>query len=234
MGFQDYKWNMDFPLPDKGFVLCQVIKWTGGDATEKDYYEKSESGHSWGGGRQRRTNNDTCIILYFIFILSSMPFCFMNVAWQNSHLSQLNNGGELNITSSLFFIIKVCPMMLIHMYLYPFIFHIGATTSIQRDLFFFFKKLELISLVTLSKDFCIRNKFTWISFHIKAWRSFNIGSRETLNGDTSSSSLAAKGFRSVRPNLQEKKSPTQVNRELYTVTLPLSMLCFQKKGLFIP
>ncbi|XP_025019479.1 sorbin and SH3 domain-containing protein 2 isoform X2 [Python bivittatus] len=42
-----------------------------------------------------------------------------------------------------------------------------------------------------------------------AWRSFNSGSRETLNGDTSSSSLAAKGFRSVRPNLQEKKSPTQ-------------------------
>lgn len=137
-----------------------------------------------------------------------------------------------NIASSLFFIIKLCPTMLIHMYLYPFIFHIGATASTQRD-FFFFKKIELISLVTLSKDFCIRNKFTWISFHIKAWRSFNIGSRETLNGDTSSSSLAAKGFRSVRPNLQEKKSPTQVNRELYTVTLPLSMLCFQKhKGLF--
>ncbi|KAM6440565.1 sorbin and SH3 domain-containing protein 2 isoform 13-T24 [Liasis olivaceus] len=43
-----------------------------------------------------------------------------------------------------------------------------------------------------------------------AWRSFNSGSRETLNGDTSSSSLAAKGFRSVRPNLQEKKSPTQI------------------------
>ncbi|XP_019408228.1 PREDICTED: sorbin and SH3 domain-containing protein 2 isoform X5 [Crocodylus porosus] len=42
-----------------------------------------------------------------------------------------------------------------------------------------------------------------------AWRSYNDGSRETLNGDTSSSSLAAKGFRSVRPNLQEKKSPTQ-------------------------
>uniref|UniRef100_A0A8D2Q839 Sorbin and SH3 domain containing 2 n=1 Tax=Varanus komodoensis TaxID=61221 RepID=A0A8D2Q839_VARKO len=55
----------------------------------------------------------------------------------------------------------------------------------------------------------LRNKFAWISFHIKAWRSFNNGSRETLNGDTSSSSLAAKGFRSVRPNLQEKKSPTQ-------------------------
>ncbi|XP_075786425.1 sorbin and SH3 domain-containing protein 2 isoform X3 [Pelodiscus sinensis] len=42
-----------------------------------------------------------------------------------------------------------------------------------------------------------------------AWASYNDGSRETLNGDTSSSSLAAKGFRSVRPNLQEKKSPTQ-------------------------
>ncbi|XP_025063679.1 sorbin and SH3 domain-containing protein 2 isoform X18 [Alligator sinensis] len=42
-----------------------------------------------------------------------------------------------------------------------------------------------------------------------AWRSYNDGSRETLNGDASSSSLAAKGFRSVRPNLQEKKSPTQ-------------------------
>ncbi|XP_027761591.1 uncharacterized protein LOC114069172, partial [Empidonax traillii] len=42
-----------------------------------------------------------------------------------------------------------------------------------------------------------------------AWRSFNNGSRETLNGDASSSSLSAKGFRSVRPNLQDKKSPTQ-------------------------
>ncbi|XP_073197933.1 sorbin and SH3 domain-containing protein 2 isoform X23 [Lepidochelys kempii] len=42
-----------------------------------------------------------------------------------------------------------------------------------------------------------------------AWTSYNDGSRETLNGDASSSSLAAKGFRSVRPNLQEKRSPTQ-------------------------
>nr|XP_047934327.1 sorbin and SH3 domain-containing protein 2 isoform X4 [Anser cygnoides] len=42
-----------------------------------------------------------------------------------------------------------------------------------------------------------------------AWRSYNNGSRETLNGDISSSSLTAKGFRSVRPNLQDKKSPTQ-------------------------
>ncbi|KAH1169969.1 hypothetical protein KIL84_000954 [Mauremys mutica] len=42
-----------------------------------------------------------------------------------------------------------------------------------------------------------------------AWTSYNDGSRETLNGDASSSSLAAKGFRSVRPNLQEKKSPIQ-------------------------
>ncbi|XP_021252519.1 sorbin and SH3 domain-containing protein 2 isoform X5 [Numida meleagris] len=43
-----------------------------------------------------------------------------------------------------------------------------------------------------------------------AWRSYNNGSRETLNGDVSSSSLTAKGFRSVRPNLQDKKSPTQI------------------------
>ncbi|XP_055556769.1 sorbin and SH3 domain-containing protein 2 isoform X7 [Falco biarmicus] len=42
-----------------------------------------------------------------------------------------------------------------------------------------------------------------------AWRSYTDGSRETLNGDASSSSLTAKGFRSVRPNLQDKKSPTQ-------------------------
>ncbi|XP_035180125.1 sorbin and SH3 domain-containing protein 2 isoform X1 [Oxyura jamaicensis] len=42
-----------------------------------------------------------------------------------------------------------------------------------------------------------------------AWRSYHNGSRETLNGDISSSSLTAKGFRSVRPNLQDKKSPTQ-------------------------
>ncbi|XP_030348875.1 sorbin and SH3 domain-containing protein 2 isoform X3 [Strigops habroptila] len=43
-----------------------------------------------------------------------------------------------------------------------------------------------------------------------AWRSYNDGSRETLNGDASSSSLTAKGFRSVRPNLQDKRSPTQI------------------------
>ncbi|XP_039186661.1 sorbin and SH3 domain-containing protein 2 isoform X27 [Crotalus tigris] len=59
-----------------------------------------------------------------------------------------------------------------------------------------------------------------------AWRSFNIGNRETLNGDTSSSSLAAKGFRSVRPNLQEKKSPTQaqitVNGNSNLATSPMS------------
>lgn len=29
--------------------------------------------------------------------------------------------------------------MLIHMYLYPFIFHIDATASLQRDLFFSLK-----------------------------------------------------------------------------------------------
>nr|XP_020745582.1 sorbin and SH3 domain-containing protein 2 isoform X7 [Odocoileus virginianus texanus] len=42
-----------------------------------------------------------------------------------------------------------------------------------------------------------------------AWRCYNDRNQETLNGDATCSSLAAKGFRSVRPNLQEKKSPTQ-------------------------
>ncbi|XP_069055899.1 sorbin and SH3 domain-containing protein 2 isoform X3 [Pleurodeles waltl] len=41
------------------------------------------------------------------------------------------------------------------------------------------------------------------------WRSYNDSPRDALNGDASGSSLASKGFRSVRPNLQEKKSPTQ-------------------------
>ncbi|RXM30819.1 Sorbin and SH3 domain-containing protein 2, partial [Acipenser ruthenus] len=45
------------------------------------------------------------------------------------------------------------------------------------------------------------------SYSADVWRSCssNDGLR---NGDASSSSLAAKGFRSVRPNLQDKKSPT--------------------------
>ncbi|XP_072478744.1 sorbin and SH3 domain-containing protein 2 isoform X13 [Notamacropus eugenii] len=42
-----------------------------------------------------------------------------------------------------------------------------------------------------------------------AWRSYDERARETLNGDATHSSLAAKGFRSVRPNLQDKKSPIQ-------------------------
>ncbi|XP_016066794.1 PREDICTED: sorbin and SH3 domain-containing protein 2 isoform X2 [Miniopterus natalensis] len=42
-----------------------------------------------------------------------------------------------------------------------------------------------------------------------AWRSYNDPNQEPLNGDATYSSLAAKGFRSVRPNLQEKRSPTQ-------------------------
>ncbi|XP_051475940.1 sorbin and SH3 domain-containing protein 2 isoform X2 [Apus apus] len=59
-----------------------------------------------------------------------------------------------------------------------------------------------------------------------AWRSYNDGSRETLNGDAGSSSLTAKGFRSVRPNLQDKKSPTQaqitVNGSSGTAASPVS------------
>ncbi|XP_066429542.1 sorbin and SH3 domain-containing protein 2 isoform X13 [Eleutherodactylus coqui] len=43
------------------------------------------------------------------------------------------------------------------------------------------------------------------------WRSYNDYVKDGLNGDSSGSSLAAKGFRSVRPNLQERKSPTQTS-----------------------
>ncbi|MGH0146792.1 UNVERIFIED_CONTAM: hypothetical protein FKN15_058712 [Acipenser sinensis] len=59
------------------------------------------------------------------------------------------------------------------------------------------------------------------------WRSCsaNDGLR---NGDASSSSLAAKGFRSVRPNLQDKKSPTlgqmTVNGNPGIASSPLSHL----------
>ncbi|KAK5865736.1 hypothetical protein PBY51_019981 [Eleginops maclovinus] len=43
---------------------------------------------------------------------------------------------------------------------------------------------------------------------LDSWRSRSV-TDGLKNGDNSSSSLAAKGFRSVRPNLQDKKSPTQ-------------------------
>ncbi|XP_023190142.1 sorbin and SH3 domain-containing protein 2 isoform X3 [Xiphophorus maculatus] len=46
------------------------------------------------------------------------------------------------------------------------------------------------------------------SAEFDSWRSRSV-TDALKNGDTSSSSLAAKGFRSVRPNLQDKKSPTQ-------------------------
>ncbi|KAM8880202.1 sorbin and SH3 domain-containing protein 2 isoform 5-T5 [Spinachia spinachia] len=46
------------------------------------------------------------------------------------------------------------------------------------------------------------------SSDLDSWRSRSV-TDGLKNGDGSSSSLAAKGFRSVRPNLQDKKSPTQ-------------------------
>ncbi|XP_065110620.1 sorbin and SH3 domain-containing protein 2 isoform X2 [Paramisgurnus dabryanus] len=54
------------------------------------------------------------------------------------------------------------------------------------------------------------------------WRSHSV-SEGLRNGDASSSSLSAKGFRSVKPNLQDKKSPTVVplpppRRESYHTT----------------
>lgn len=44
-----------------------------------------------------------------------------------------------------------------------------------------------------------------------SWRSSSV-TDGLKNGEACGSSLAAKGFRSVRPNLQDKKSPTQVGR----------------------
>ncbi|XP_047433894.1 sorbin and SH3 domain-containing protein 2 isoform X9 [Mugil cephalus] len=54
------------------------------------------------------------------------------------------------------------------------------------------------------------------SSDLDSWRSRS-ATDGLKNGDASSSSLAAKGFRSVRPNLQDKKSPTQ---DINTVPLP--------------
>lgn len=56
------------------------------------------------------------------------------------------------------------------------------------------KTLVMVKLLNLSSD---------------SWRSHS-ATDGLKNGDASSSSLAAKGFRSVRPNLQDKKSPSQV------------------------
>ncbi|KAK5926285.1 hypothetical protein CgunFtcFv8_021869 [Champsocephalus gunnari] len=55
---------------------------------------------------------------------------------------------------------------------------------------------------------------------LDSWRSRSV-TDGLKNGDTSNSSLAAKGFRSVRPNLQDKKSPTQVNMDNDNDHVPL-------------
>ncbi|KAM4584003.1 sorbin and SH3 domain-containing protein 2 isoform 2-T3 [Odontesthes bonariensis] len=54
------------------------------------------------------------------------------------------------------------------------------------------------------------------SSDLDSWRSRS-ATDGLKNGDANSSSLAAKGFRSVRPNLQDKKSPTQ---DISPVPLP--------------
>ncbi|XP_038661566.1 sorbin and SH3 domain-containing protein 2 [Scyliorhinus canicula] len=67
------------------------------------------------------------------------------------------------------------------------------------------------------------------------WRSYNVndGFRGALNGETHSSSLAAKGFRSVRPNLSlpERKTPPQQpenqSEEKMASTLNTSQGCWQ-------
>uniref|UniRef100_A0ABI7X558 Sorbin and SH3 domain containing 2 n=1 Tax=Felis catus TaxID=9685 RepID=A0ABI7X558_FELCA len=57
-----------------------------------------------------------------------------------------------------------------------------------------------------------------------AWSSYNDRNQETLNGDATYSSLAAKGFRSVRPNLQDKKSPTQPGNQNLAAHVPESQI----------
>ncbi|XP_045309459.1 sorbin and SH3 domain-containing protein 2 isoform X17 [Leopardus geoffroyi] len=57
-----------------------------------------------------------------------------------------------------------------------------------------------------------------------AWSSCNDRNQETLNGHATYSSLAAKGFRSVRPNLQEKKSPTQPGNQNLAAHVPESQI----------
>lgn len=53
------------------------------------------------------------------------------------------------------------------------------------------------------------------------WRPSSSTSDGLRNGDMCSSSLAAKGYRSVRPNFQDKKSPTPVRSAVFT-----SLICF--------
>uniref|UniRef100_A0A3Q3CYB0 Sorbin and SH3 domain containing 2a n=1 Tax=Haplochromis burtoni TaxID=8153 RepID=A0A3Q3CYB0_HAPBU len=58
-----------------------------------------------------------------------------------------------------------------------------------------------------------------------SWRSHS-ATDGLKNGDASSSSLAAKGFRSVRPNLQDKKSPSQVKHHSQTCITNTSVSSF--------
>ncbi|XP_032542992.1 sorbin and SH3 domain-containing protein 2-like isoform X4 [Chiroxiphia lanceolata] len=67
-----------------------------------------------------------------------------------------------------------------------------------------------------------------------AWRSYNNGSRETLNGDASGSSLSAKGFRSVRPNLQDKKSPTQLGNQKVTAPVMEAQITVNGNSALLP
>lgn len=52
--------------------------------------------------------------------------------------------------------------------------------------------------------------FVLVCYVLDVWRPYS--PRDALrNGEAATSSLAAKGFRSVRPNLQDKKSSTTVS-----------------------
>lgn len=64
------------------------------------------------------------------------------------------------------------------------------------------------------KSSILQNILLWSA---DSWRSHS-ATDGLKNGDASNSSLAAKGFRSVRPNLQDKKSPPQVHFSYSRVT----------------
>lgn len=66
----------------------------------------------------------------------------------------------------------------------------------------------------------------------ESWRSHSV-TDGLKNGDAGSSSLAAKGFRSVRPNLQDKKSPTQV-RNPTNITFLFVLKHLQEEQLMFP
>ncbi|XP_062856496.1 sorbin and SH3 domain-containing protein 2 [Trichomycterus rosablanca] len=85
-------------------------------------------------------------------------------------------------------------------------------TALLMDFFHRFAGLHDFK-TTLKEDIFNMNAGTESSLtDPDVWRHYGTGDALS-NGNTATSSLAAKGYRSVRPNLQEKKSPTLTHRK---------------------